>query len=91
MVIVQWVDVKNISCSTNDNPIDSNTTTSTSLINTLSSNGGEQKCLTKGISVIEELSFNPDDLWFDVGMLLVLIVTMRFLAFLSLYRKSGKR
>ncbi|XP_027197959.2 protein white-like [Dermatophagoides pteronyssinus] len=87
LIITQWINIDNITCST-----------TTTMINETDNNyhphdhgGGEQRCLTKGISVIEELSFDPNNLFIDILALIILIIVMRFLAYICLSLKSKIR
>lgn len=83
LVIVQWKGITNITCSS------SNVTLPETL--TTTNTAAEHRCLTTGLAVIEELSFNVNNLLLDIAILLVLIFVMRLLAFLALYRKSKQR
>lgn len=82
LVISQWKSIEHISCP--ESTVNSSPNATQSLL-------VEHRCLTKGISVIEELSFNPNNILFDICLLVILIFTMRLLAFLALLRKSKRR
>lgn len=92
LIITQWINIENITCTTQkiyDNQL-MNSSINEALV-TSNGHGGEQRCLTKGISVIEELSFDPSNLYIDIIALILLIIAMRFLAYMSLSLKSRIR
>jgi len=47
-------------------------------------------CISSGEDVLRQLSFDGSSIWFDVLMLLVLAVVLRFLAFLALWGRTRK-
>lgn len=52
---------------------------------------GQDLCANTGLDVIKNLSFNKDNLGFDVGLLFALIVGFRFLGFLLLLSKTRRK
>ncbi|XP_050686279.1 protein white-like [Eriocheir sinensis] len=51
----------------------------------------EMFCRNNGTDVIEQFSFNPNNLGFDCGLLIVLIIGFRLLGFLLLLNKTRRK
>uniref|UniRef100_A0A1I7XU17 ABC transporter domain-containing protein n=1 Tax=Heterorhabditis bacteriophora TaxID=37862 RepID=A0A1I7XU17_HETBA len=45
-------------------------------------------CYNSGTTVIRSLSFSPENMWINVGIILGMIVLIRFIAFLGLYTRA---
>lgn len=75
LIITQWKNVKNITCEQMTSKLPTQ----------------EHRCLTKGLSVIEEFSFGPDNILLDICALITLIIVMRLAAYFALFVRSKRR
>ncbi len=76
LIINQWQDIQNISCSQNSQ-MPSNTT--------------GVRCLQNGRMVLKMLNFDENNLVRNLFLLLSLIIVLRFFAFIALVIRSRKR
>ncbi|KAI2801386.1 ATPase [Blomia tropicalis] len=84
LIITQWENVESIQCP----ELTNSTTGVTTRMTTFNM---EQRCLHHGLSVIDELSFNTENIFYDICCLVGLIIGMRLIAFFALLRRSERR